>query len=166
MTVGGFDLIYHIEPALDAPRIALDRVRDIWPEARLMGFDEDDGWHGINDLWTIETGLRLRRRIVHRDPESVESWDRDGMTPENQGSMILLCFGEPSAVREGSREVTLACGERNEEMERLARELAADFAAEPDPNWAAEPAGARSARATRPGRRKGRHESAYDRDAG
>ncbi len=138
MMVGGFDIIFYLPPEIPASALVLARVGQLWPEAIVQDADEDET-HPIDGPWPLAEGVRRRELVIHRDEAMVESWDRDGMTPENLDSMILVLVGEPSAVKDGLRELTLVCGERNEETEQLIRDLEADFGGvEAEGFWAGE----------------------------
>jgi len=136
MTIGGIDFIFHLPPEIPAIELVLRRVGRLWPEAIVQDADEEEA-HPIVGAWALIEGVHRRELIIHRDEAMSASWDRDGMTPENLGSMLLVLGGEPSAVEDGLRQLTLVCGERNQETEQLIRDLEADFGGvEADVPWA------------------------------
>lgn len=130
MMIGGEDIILYAPAEVPAVEVALGRFRRFWHDALIQDPNEaEEAYHAIRSLWAATRAARCRELLIYRDRESAESWDQDGMTPENANSMICLIVGEPDEVEAGRREVTIVCNERTEAIEQLVRDLESDFQA-------------------------------------
>ena len=125
MEIGGHDIFFDVPSDIPVKERILYRMRKLWPDGVLQDTNSDDA-HPILSRKALDKCLHVAEFLVYRDRTALEAWDRDEAVPENLNSMVCFMTG---GRREsgGMREVTMVCGEINEEMNQLIEDLKSSF---------------------------------------
>ena len=98
--IGGTDVIMKRKPGVPAADAILRVVRRHWPDCLYQNTDEE----GTARRLPVEGAPPdlAWEFFLHRDEESVRSWDEFGATPENGNTMLHVLI-PPATARPTSR---------------------------------------------------------------
>src|SRR5205823_3671687 len=98
MEIGGLDLpLLSIPREQYYPRLVLETVADLWPEAVYQNADETS-WTPLAQLLQRDEDVGSAEFFVYRDETSAQDWATHGARAENANTMLhILSRDDPEA---------------------------------------------------------------------
>jgi hypothetical protein len=126
MSTGGQDTVMKAPADLPVADVVLRVFGRHWP-ACLFQEEGEASYHVLDDqlLWLSLTDSA--EFFVYRDAEAARQWDEEGFDASDPNSMLYFIVSPSDQAGRRPREVTLVCGELDEEMLRLIEELKSGF---------------------------------------
>lgn len=124
--IGGTDVIMERKPGVPAADMILRVVRRHWPDCLYQNADDEGPARPLPAEGT-PPGL-APEFFLHRDEESVRSWDEFGATPDNVNTMLyVLIPGDDGGDAAAPSSVTVVCGELDGVMSALMAEIESEL---------------------------------------
>jgi hypothetical protein len=115
--IGGIDLILRATQEGFEPRLLLDPVFDLWPEAMFQDVEES-GTLPLMKVLAEDSLLTTKEFFVYRDDQSARTWDQQGWTSGGTNNMVhFLIRDDPS--RQEDLQITMVIDDLNDEMAGL-----------------------------------------------
>ena len=101
-------------------------MRAFWPDGYFEDADSLET-HQLFGEWVSRYATSSTEFFVFRTAEAVAAWEESGAIPENSNTMLHFFTGEPPSDGSRTREVTIVCDVRSEEIQALITDLKRTF---------------------------------------
>ena len=126
MSIGGVDVVFRAPADEAVGDIILRRCARLWPQSVFQAGNEQQV-RGLDDPWVWQVGTASPEFFVYRDRKAAQSWDDEGATRANRGSMLYFIVRPAENEAPHACEVTLVCGGLAPGIRQLIQDLRSSF---------------------------------------